>query len=229
MAVWADFVGLISPRAQGCADPVIEFEARRAAIEFCEKTLCHQRVVASLTTVSGQSQYVLLAVADDGSDVYGPGVYADSGISSAIAASEAIERLLAVKISGSPIDILPPHAAADHEEGSPTGRPTSAALVSPSAIGLYPTPNVSGLQISVRAAMRPSRVSTVLDDGIFERYADAIADGAVARICSTPNRAYTDLAAAAEARERFSAAVDSAREGTYRSHSRTSVARMRAL
>lgn len=204
MAAWSDFVALISPRTQGCADIVIEFEARKAAIEFCEKTLCHQRVLSGVTTVVGQADYTFTQ------------------------ANEVIERLLAARLDTEPLEILSDH----HLDWTPTqgnGSSWAVTLKSSTSVTLFPPPRSNAIPLQIRAAMRPSRAATSIDDDLFERYADAIADGAVARICVTPNRAYTDLAAAADAGARFQEAIASAREGAYRRHARTSVAAMRAL
>jgi hypothetical protein len=204
MAAWSDFVPLVSPEAAGCADIVIENAVRRAAIEFCEKTLCLQRTLSGVTTVVGQAEYAFTQ------------------------ANEVIERLLAVKVNAEPVNLMAPHHT-DWERTPVNGAAQSASLSGVLSIRLYPAPSIAGYAIQARAAMRPSRAAASLDDAVFERFADAIADGAVYRICATPNRAYTDPNKAAEAAMRFQQAIDSAREGTYRNNTRTSTARMRAL
>lgn len=42
---WSDFSSAVMPYVIGCSDPLLEQHARIAAIEFCRRTLCFQRLL----------------------------------------------------------------------------------------------------------------------------------------------------------------------------------------
>lgn len=196
MAAWADFIPLVLPHVPGCPELVAEAAARQAAIEFCQRTLALQRTLATVNTVADQAEYTLT----------------QSG--------EVIERLLSVKLAGTPLELLDPADVDAESDPASSAAPAAALLTAPMKVTLYPTPATAAQIIKVRAAMRPSQTSVALDDGLFERYAQAIADGALYRLLSTAGRAYANPGLAADHMALYDRAIDEAKEDTFRGNAR---------
>lgn len=196
MAAWSAFLPLIARHAPGAADIVIEAEARQAAIEFCEESLSLQRVLPPVPLVRGQA---LQSLVFDG---------------------EIVVKLLAAWIDGKPLGFFLPQDVDGAEVPAP-GAPDAVSMAGPMQVLLRPAPAVGGV-LTVRAAMRPSQAATSLDDGVFERHAQIIADLAISRMTSTPGRVYTDGAAAQAAQARYQSALDALRPKVFRARTRGS-------
>lgn len=202
MAVLSAFLPLVAPWTPGAPDVAIENAALQAAIEFCSLSLCLQRTLASVATVVDQADYTLT----------------QSG--------EVTTKLLAAWLDDRPLDLV---TAASFDGISPqesSSAPGGLLWRGPMAVQLLPPPSVAGLALVVRAAMTPSQAATTIDDGLFERHAAAIAEGARAWLMSQPEKAYykpNDAAACrgrmleAAANEKAAAFYDRARSSRRRS------------
>lgn len=195
MAVFSDFHALVLPRLQGCSEISVELAARQSAIEFCRRTLAMQKILDSVATVAEQATYTVAS------------------------GDEVIHKLLGVKLDDEPLELLR-DVEFDWAARDTSGTPTGALLSGPRVIELYPVPSVDGYSVVVRAAMAPSQASSTLDDSLFEEHAQAIADGAVARLAAQANRSYTDPGTAQECQARFDAEIDRVKARVFYSHSR---------
>lgn len=193
----SSFLPLVAPRAPGAPDPAVERAVRQAAIEFCSRTLVLERTLAAIQTVADQQDYT------------------------ASYSGEVVHRLLAVRLDDAELALLS-QAQTDAMPVVPDGgTPEAALLVGPTTLRLYPAPTVDDMDIVARCAMRPSQAATTLDDGLYERYAECIANGALARLLQDAKSAYYDPAGAGAARAAFEGAVASAKSAAFFGHART--------
>jgi hypothetical protein len=194
----SSFLPLVAPKAPGAPDPAIERAVRQAAIEFCSRTLALQRTLATIQTVADQQDYT------------------------ASYSGEVVHRLLSVRLEGDPLELLKLEQL-DPEALPVEGEtPTGALLIAPTTLRLHPTPTLADEDIVVRAAMRPSQAATTIDDGLYERYAECLADGALSRLLLDQKSAYYDPNGAGAARARFDDSVGQAKAAVFFGHARTS-------
>jgi len=178
----------------------ISAAALQGCIEFCERTLTLQRRLAAVDTVSNQAAYTLTQ------------------------AGEVVAKLLGAKLDGKPLSIvIPSDADADEAITQSATAPIEIELTAPMQVTLAPPPSTAGMDLVVRAAMRPAQTATTVDDALFERHAMAVAYWAVARL-KTVNEdvPYFDRAGAELALEHFSDAVAAERARVLRNRSRSS-------
>jgi hypothetical protein len=206
MAALSAFYPLIAPRVPGAPAPAITASALEGAIEFCARTLTLQRKLTAVNTVANQAAYTLTQ------------------------AGEVIEKLLGAKLSGQPLR-LPLQADLDDDE-DPTlsaSAPSELLLTGPMQVTLVPPPSLAGLPLVVRAAMRPAQAATTVDDVLFERHAQAIADFALHKLKSaSKDTPYYDASGADLAMTRFLEAVGREKAKVLRERAR-SKARPRVL
>lgn len=199
MAALSAFYPLIAPRVPGAPSPAISAAAREGAIEFCARTLTLQRKLAALDTVIDQAAYTL------------------------VQAGEVVEKLLAAKLGGKPLR-LPRAADLDEDDDIPLSQaaPADLLLTGTMQVTLVPAPSVAGLKLAVRAAMRPSQAATTVDDVLFERHAQAIADWALHKLKSASKETtYYDGKGADLALARFMDAVGAERAKVLRDRARS--------
>lgn len=160
-----DGLNQVLPYVEGCPDMLALLHLRNAAIEFCERTLVWQATLSPIVTVLNQRTYP-----------FAP----------ALPAGATVAKLLSVKRDTQPMELMT-EATTD---ASTTGVDAAGtnALRSALVLGLPPT---AGRQLLVRAALKPSRTATDIDDGLFEQYIEAIAHGAIGRLQSLPNKEWT--------------------------------------
>lgn len=82
----------------------------------------------------------------------------------------------------------------DQDFRAQSGTPLYYARSNPDEVTLYPTPDLgqNGKLLSARVFVAPTRASTTVLDSVYERYAELIAKGAIARLKSTPMQPYSD-------------------------------------
>jgi hypothetical protein len=187
VADWADFYTMIAPHVPGAAEPAIEDAARSAAIELCSKSGVAEKTLADIPTVQDQADYTIAG-----------------------ATSEVIARLLSARLDGQRISVLTPADLDELPDLEGDASTWAAVLLTPSTVSLILAPAAAGRVLSLRAAMQPARAATTLDDAVFERYAEDIAWGAVARL--VPKRL--------DAQARFLDAIGRAKAAVLRNHSR---------
>lgn len=199
MAALSAFYPLIAPRVPGAPSPAIAAAAREGAIEFCARTLTLQRTLASVDTVADQAAYTLTQT------------------------GEVIEKLLAAKLAGRPLNLARAADLDDDEDITLSqAAPADLLLTGTMQVTLVPAPAVAGLKLAVRAAMRPSQAATTVDDVLFERHAQAIADWALHKLKSASKEStYYDGKGSDLALARFMEAVGIERNKVLRDRARS--------
>lgn len=170
----SDFFPRMLPYLPGCSEPLAAQAILDAAIVFCEDAQVVREELDSFTTATGEKSYALDAPSQ-----------------------QQIARVLDVTVDGRS---LPGIAAEDVDllvgaEGSPmsfyTSRNGSELL-----LNLFPTPD-KAYQVQVRAALRPTRNATQLEDDLFNLWSDAVIAGAMARVMAIPGQPFSDPAGSA--------------------------------
>lgn len=206
MAALSAFYPLIAPRVPGAPAVAISAAALEGAIEFCSRTLTLQRKLTAVPTVANQAAYTLTQ------------------------AGEVVEKLLAAKLDGKPLR-LPRQSDLD-EDADVTlsaAAPCDLLLTGTMQVTLTPPPALANLSLVVRAAMRPSQAATTVDDVLYERHAQAIADWALHKLKSASAESpYYDAKGSELAMVRFIEAVGREKAKVLRERAR-SKARPRVL
>ena len=97
--------------------------------------------------------------------------------------------------------------------------PTRWYFYDDSTVGLALAPNAGG-NLRVLVALKPTRASTTFPAVIYQRYIEAIANGAKARIMRIPKKPYTDFKLAAWYKGEFDGAIGDAMISTARGETR---------
>lgn len=173
MAALSEFIPLVGQHCPNAPSIAIEFWARRAAIEFCRRTLALQGTLASFDTVADQAAYALSC---------GAGLQAT--------------KLLACRLGTRRLTLVTPaeiYALADMQSAS--GVPEGAYLSDTSELTLYPPP-AAVEAVEVRLALEPTQSAATIPDELFNQHAGAIAYGAAAKLAMTPDGRDERLASA---------------------------------
>lgn len=159
------FVSRVAPNVMAAPTPVVEQAILDACIEFCEKSSILRQTLDQIT-VGAQSYEIDLDAPLMTKIVQVKRVW--WGTTELDPVSEDTSNVYAFtqSITGQSIVL---------------GTPRQFTEVSSSIISLYPRPDVSGY-LTVRAALKPSRTATKVDDVLLEDWAEAIATGALSRL-----------------------------------------------
>lgn len=198
MKLWSDFFDYVAPLLPGADESLMKLHIRNAAIEFCNDT----RVATyslPVTTVVGQAVYdISLSGAD----------YTPVLINSARVGLRELRPTTKDYLNGTVLGWR-----------NDTGTPRMFLSDDPYSVQFYPAPD-EAFEVVVELAVKPSRESTGIEDYIFDRYVEAIAHGAVARIASIPQKPYTNPQVAQMASMEFSRAKSNSRTEVYKSFTR---------
>lgn len=159
----------ILPHVVGCPDVTAKEALLDTAIEFCEKTLIIRQTLDPLDTESDVLEYELFAPTNQ-EIVYPIQVWFKGQLLQPVAADliKNVQAYATETIS----DFVPIK-----------GAPAQYFWLSAGVLGLFPIPNKSELgAITVRAALKPTRTATQLDDVLFNSWADALVAGTLARL-----------------------------------------------
>ena len=181
------FFPYVLPYVMGCPKATVRRALVDAAIEFCETTQLVQQTLDVADTEQGNVECALF-----------PPRY------------QAVAMPLKVWFKG---NLLSPAADAHVQavqtyNAEPvgveitTGDPREYFALGANKLGLYPVPeSTEAGTITVRAALKPTRSATQLEDVLFEDWAEVIAAGALMRLHQTAGQPWSD-AVQAVARER---------------------------
>lgn len=101
--------------------------------------------------------------------------------------------------------------------------PQYVTRIIPTEVILVPMPVKTGGNLKIRAALAPTRDSTLVYDQLYEQYLEYIAYGARARLYNSPKQPYFDKTSAGEFEVRFRAAMSEVRAKVNKGLSRASV------
>jgi hypothetical protein len=166
-----EFLPRVYLHVPACSDPLARQALVDSCIQFCEKSEVLRQDLDPLTVSANVSSYELTPPEE----------------------SHTFARILSVVIDGTPL-----HGVFEHDVKNL--RPSSEG---PKAfhttrkdnefrLHLYPTPD-KATTATVHAVLRPTRAATEVDDELFERWVDAVVDGAIARITRLPDQPYSDI------------------------------------
>lgn len=186
---------LVLPYLPGCAEIVAEASIRQAAIKFCTGTLAVQRTLAAVPTAANTEAYGF-----------------------ALAADEAVAKLLAATLDGRTLALTTP-AAIDDQPGT-TGMVRAIYPASSLKYVLWPRPGAAGAQLVARVAIKPTQASATLADELAEDFALDIAQGAIGLTASQAGRSYSAPDLAANAMGLFAEAITRAKVATFNANSR---------
>lgn len=180
----------------GCNQPAMEQALVDACIEFCEETRIVNRTTLRFNSVAGTASYTLSMPAG----------------TTTVTLLEAFYNSNRLGLVGPddfvhPLELFPTVGT----ETAPAGDPSIAALLDPDTVRVFPIPNKSATNaFLVRVATKPTRAATQVDDILFDNWADAIVNGAAARLHTTPNQPYTSLTDEQRARTLFKREINRA-------------------
>lgn len=166
------FTPRIAFRVDGCPDPVIEQAVLDTCIDFCIDSGALKQTLDQVLTTANAAEVDL-----------------------DVPTSYRLVRVHKLWIDGT--EIGSPHDdqanAWDFHDTAKAGAalikgvPRRYVHVANETIRLYPIPD-KVYTVSCRAALKPSRSATTVDDALFEDHMDAIVDGALARLLAMPER-----------------------------------------
>lgn len=165
------FLTRVMPHVIGCPDVTAKEVMVDAAIDFCEKTLILRQTLDHLDTEAGVLEYDLSSMNQNSQEsVFCPMQVWFKGCLLEPVSADLIANVQAFStdVTGNTIT---------------QSAPTQYFWTAPSTLGLYPIPDVSELKtITVRAAVRPKRTATTLNDVLYDDWVEAIAAGTLARL-----------------------------------------------
>jgi hypothetical protein len=195
MNLLAAVLPLVLPHVPGAPDPTIESAARSAAREFFRQTFAWQEWLDPVSTVAGGNKEYDFELPND----------AD------------IARFERATIDGQPIEIgLWRQAKADPAlfDGGVERQIVSGDLLILRLLGEFD----AGLQLQAMVSLMPKLTATTVPDHLAGRYAEALADGALARLLNLGTASFFNRVAAGDAALRFQRAIDQCGTDLFRSH-----------
>jgi hypothetical protein len=166
---WGDFQPYVMPYVIGCPAPIMEHQARLAAIEWCKETWCWTEAVEA-ADADGQTHYADFGVSPNKMDIHGIDL---------------------VMVGGQP------YPYEDSKAGmiKAAQRPNEKNSYSENFDGLYVYPLLeAGTKIKVIACLTPSLNSTDVPRPI-EKHVAWIAYGAIANVMDIPDQAFSNPSA----------------------------------
>lgn len=178
MATFESLLPDVLPSVHGCSDPVAISAIRSAAIDFCVKSEVYQQELDPVTTVAKIFEY----------DLEPPRNTVVHRILWAIHDGEKLEPLSTGLLERR----LP-----DWRDKANAGIPKYFVQQSQTLFYLAPMPATTKVEsVIIRAVLKPTVSSTVLDDEVINNHKDAIVNGALFRLLRTPSKDWTDYGAA---------------------------------
>ena len=181
------FLPEVATEVMGCPQPLIIHTLRSAAIDLCRRSLAWVYQVPVFTTTEDLAEY----------DITLP-----TGVELVMPSR--------VFINGVPIDPV----SVDNEDdvGAPvedlgSGTVTRYAINGDSQLVLLPAPANDTDEVIVRACVCPTRDATEMDAVLASTYYIEIASGAIAQLCASENKPYSNAATASYRAAKFEAGV----------------------
>ena len=165
------FFPRLLPNVLGCPEPLAQQALLDSAIEFCGRSLAVTTTLDAVTLTAGETSFAVATPTDT-----------------------TIAQVLNLWFDGRQIDPHPYSEATDAI--APTGEPRyfyGQDIDEVFNITLMPAPDrtVAG-GVIVRAALKPTRAATTVHNILFERYAPAIVDGALAILMSINDQPFSN-------------------------------------
>lgn len=204
----------VLPFVKNCPRPVAAAMLRKAAIEFCEKTLVWSATL-SITSADIVTHGDVITDTDglEITDTDGEPIYATVEGSVEVASryvmpfpgQSCMVKLQAYLRDGEEGDVVDPDTG---ESLKRNGSGIDAAWTEDRVnLNVTPAPAEEGILFEVKVALRPTEDATEIPDELGNYYADALADGAMARLYEMPDQPWSDPARAVSKRDEFNSAI----------------------
>lgn len=161
---WTEFGPYVLPYVSGCPEPVLEHNARLAAIDFCRRTLCDTRTLEPVFTTGASAV-----------DIEPP-------------ADTKIVKVTKVAIDGREFKIAPPSLG---QELVLTGSQEEFCFTSDNQTLIINPVQADGLPVVITAALAPTLTAAELADAVAHEYMQDIAPGVISAIMRIPNQPFT--------------------------------------
>lgn len=181
---WSDFYPLLAPHVPGCPDVTMDTYLASTAADFFARTHVWRAAIDNIIIVPNVSEY----------DLSGDAVIED--IISASIDTDAFEQ--------TDVRLIP------QKDRTRTGKPQKFWMVEDTIISVWPIPEERHT-VKLTAVLKPSRTATSVPDWIYETWADALVDGAVARLAHIPNKEWTSFDLYAFHKSRYERAIHNAK------------------
>ncbi len=166
MKTWAEFHSLVLPSVLGCPIPTMDNALRLTARDFCKRT----REWRESESFTAQGIVNLFDI-----DIP-PGT--------------ELVRIISADVAGEPLDIFGRgELPTDWATCTP---PDGLYHVGTTEYRVFPVPPANA-RITIESALMPSNTGTGVGDDVFDRYAEAIADGALCRLMKMPRQPWSDI------------------------------------
>jgi hypothetical protein len=165
---WSQFFRDILPETPGCPDPVIEHALLRAAQEFFERTALWTVWLDNVRTIPSVQDYDI-----------------------ELEPNSELVRLVRATLDGRDIDITTPEALPSDWQ-TYQGAGLSECIFTRDLFTITVLPRASrALLLRVEAVLKPSDKATGIEDYLFRRFNEAIANGAKGRLLLMANKPWT--------------------------------------
>lgn len=190
------FLPRVLMKATGCSDPLARQAVLDSCIEFCEETHIVQFTSGPMPVVTGVMSYEL-------------DVPQDQEVAATLKVWYGTRQLFPA--TPDQIDTILAYVDSAGGQTPPTGEPSTFFEYAPGVIAIYPAPNqTANNMLSARAASKPTRTATTVDDLLYKDWVEPIVGGALTRICSVPNQFFSSDAMAAQGMGQFRYGVNRA-------------------
>lgn len=167
---YTEWLDHIQPHVPDCPSPMILQAVRQASIEFCRSSRYLRVNLDPFNTVVGDDEYELSPPTDT-----------------------VVSAIINIRCGGR---ILDPEKQEDLDAESNywrdlEGQPSRFIQPDESTIIINPIPQ-EVMVVRIMAAVRPSQSSGGVDSLLFERFMDAIASGALAKLMAMPSVAWSN-------------------------------------
>lgn len=201
------FLDYVMPHVPGCLPEMALQEIKNTIIDFCEKSMILQVDHDPVTAIMNVVDYDLEPPQD-----------------------RLVVRIMKAWYKGQLLDPYSP----DQVETPSVYNQNSGYLVNrgdprfylqkdPRSFSLYPIPaETVASSITMRIALKPTRSTQMIDDLIFEDYAEIIGHGAIARLAASPGKPYYNPQMAAARNGAYQAGLNVARDRAQRGFVRAS-------
>lgn len=194
MATWNTWFPDLVIHARGAPGPLLRLAVCRAAREFCRRTRVWTEWLAEVSTTEGTGEEYSFVLPSE----------------------SQIVRVERATLNGNNLPVL---SFRDYEDDYATHSSGDKALVSRDLssyilVGTFAADETVQAQVS----LMPTLTATALPDHLANRYREAIAEGAKARVLITPGTDYYNEALAGVAAAKFEDAIGAVAVDAYRGH-----------
>lgn len=184
MAAWSAFYPFILPFVRGCDTDVVDFHVRQAAIEFCKRSQCWRQEIP-ITAIADTPAYLIPMPTDS-----------------------VASKLLAFDVLDADGNSIDRYSLVNANRGRRFKRENRCATLTYLSddgltLNVEPTPDTNVVQLVPYLSLKPSQAAATFPDYLVAQNADAIANGALARLFEMPKTAWSNVADAGLKRGAF--------------------------